>query len=89
MEILPEFSELKILRLLGLMTMAPFDATESECNDILTNEKITKVEISEMNLSRIPCTELSMGMSRDYEIAIKNGATLFESVQNFLKIYKS
>lgn len=89
MEILPEFSELENIEIVGLMTMAPFDATESECNDIFGRMKKFQVEISEMNLSRIPCTELSMGMSRDYEIAIKNGATLFESVQNFLKIYKS
>ena len=31
MEILPEFSELENIEIVGLMTMAPFDATESEC----------------------------------------------------------
>ena len=44
-----------------------------------------QVEISEMNLSRIPCTELSMGMSRDYEIAIKNGATFVRIGTEFFK----
>ena len=69
----------------GLMTMAPFDATESECNDIFGRMKKLQVEISEMNLSRIPCTELSMGMSRDYEIAIKNGATFVRIGTEFFK----
>ena len=85
MEILPEFSELENIEIVGLMTMAPFDATESECNDIFGRMKKLQVEISEMNLSRIPCTELSMGMSRDYEIAIKNGATFVRIGTEFFK----
>ena len=85
MEILPEFSELENIEIVGLMTMAPFDATESECNDIFGRIKKLQVEISEMNLSRIPCTELSMGMSRDYEIAIKNGATFVRIGTEFFK----
>ncbi|MCO0816865.1 YggS family pyridoxal phosphate-dependent enzyme [Lactococcus lactis] len=85
MEILPKFSELENIEIVGLMTMAPFDATESECNDIFGRMKKLQVEISEMNLSRIPCTELSMGMSRDYEIAIKNGATFVRIGTEFFK----
>lgn len=85
MEILHEFSELENIEIVGLMTMAPFDATESECNDIFGRMKKLQVEISEMNLSRIPCTELSMGMSRDYEIAIKNGATFVRIGTEFFK----
>ena len=73
------------IEIVGLMTMAPFDATESECNDIFGRMKKLQVEISEMNLSRIPCTELSMGMSRDYEIAIKNGATFVRIGTEFFK----
>ena len=72
---LTELSELAHLEIVGLMTMAPFEATEEECHNIFGQLKKLQVEISEMNLPKIPCTELSMGMSRDYEIAIQEGAT--------------
>ena len=84
-ETLADFSELENIEIVGLMTMAPFDATESECNDIFGRMKELQVEISEMNLPKIPCTELSMGMSRDYEIAIKNGATFVRIGTEFFK----
>ena len=32
-------------------------------------------EVQELNLEYAPCTELSMGMSNDYKIAIEHGAT--------------
>jgi len=84
-EIIPQLIPFEKVEVVGLMTMAPFDATESECNDIFGRMKKLQVEISEMNLSRIPCTELSMGMSRDYEIAIKNGATFVRIGTEFFK----
>ena len=33
-------------------------------------------EVQALELPYAPCTELSMGMSNDYTIAIKNGATM-------------
>lgn len=83
--ILPELSKLENIEIVGLMTMAPFDATEDECNDIFGRMKKLQVEISEMNLPQIPCTELSMGMSRDYEAAIKNGASFVRIGTEFFK----
>ena len=32
-------------------------------------------EVQALNLPYAPCTELSMGMSNDYKIAIEHGAT--------------
>lgn len=53
-ETLADFSELENIEIVGLMTMAPFDATESECNDIFGRMKELQVEISEMNLQKFP-----------------------------------
>ena len=33
-------------------------------------------EVQELNLPYAPCTELSMGMSNDYLIAVENGSTM-------------
>ena len=33
-------------------------------------------EIQSLNLSYAPCTELSMGMSSDYKLAVQHGATI-------------
>lgn len=82
---LTELSALENVEIVGLMTMAPFDATEEECNDIFGRTKKLQVEISNMNLPHVPCTELSMGMSRDYQSAIKNGATFVRIGTDFFK----
>lgn len=85
LSVLTELSELENIKVVGLMTMAPFDATEEECDDIFGRTKKLQVEISEMKIPNIPCTELSMGMSRDYRNAIKNGATFVRIGTEFFK----
>ena len=59
----------------GFMTMAPFTENESEIRKSFITlrdirDKIQK-EYSDFNF-----TELSMGMSQDYKIAIEEGSTL-------------
>jgi pyridoxal phosphate enzyme (YggS family) len=82
---LTALSALENVEIVGLMTMAPFDATEAECEDIFRQMKKLQVEISEMKLANISCTELSMGMSRDYQTAIKSGATFVRIGTEFFK----
>lgn len=68
-------SQLDKVILVGLMTMAPFDATDNELNAIFKRANELRERIAEKNYSNMPMTELSMGMSRDFPIAIANGAT--------------
>ena len=55
--------------IIGLMTMAPFDASEEEIRQYFHELK----EISE-NINSEKPLQLSMGMSQDYPIAIEEGA---------------
>jgi hypothetical protein len=71
-ELVYRISELKNVRVKGLMAIPPVGSGEdvfSEMNGIF-------LRIKEKN---IPCTDmeiLSMGMSGDYELAVKHGSTL-------------
>lgn len=59
----------------GLMTMAPAAADESELRRYFKTMKQLQLEVQHAHLSYAPCTELSMGMSNDYQIAVEEGAT--------------
>ena len=61
------------VKIVGFMTMAPFEATEPEINDYFSNMKKLKEEYQEQYNY---VTEISMGMSNDYVEALKNGATI-------------
>lgn len=67
------------------MTMAPIDASETELIEIFDKAKSLQVEIASQNLAHIPCTELSMGMSQDYQQAILHGATFVRIGSKFFK----
>ncbi len=62
------------IKLLGLMTMAPFDIPENELNTIFSALKTTRDELEFKFKIKLP--ELSMGMSGDYKNAIINGSTI-------------
>lgn len=64
------------IKIKGLMTMAPFDASREEIRSVFKDLKDLSVKISDMNIDNVEMKELSMGMSRDYEIAIEEGATI-------------
>jgi pyridoxal phosphate enzyme (YggS family) len=57
----------------GVMTMAPFDASEETLRAVFAGAR----RCSELlRAAGHPATELSMGMSGDYEVAVEEGATL-------------
>lgn len=56
-------------------TMAPIDADNEQLDNIFASMKQLQIEIAAKEITNIPCTELSMGMSRDYTRAIQQGAT--------------
>ena len=61
------------VKIIGFMTMAPFEASESEINDYFLNMRKLKEEYQKQHDY---VTEISMGMSNDYVEALKNGATI-------------
>ena len=61
------------LRVRGVMTMAPLDATEAGLRATFSGARDAARILRE---SGHPADELSMGMSNDYEIAVEEGATL-------------
>jgi PLP dependent protein len=64
---------LSCLRVRGAMTMAAFDAGES---GLRTTFALTRQAREALKKAGHDATELSMGMSQDYEIAVEEGATM-------------
>ena len=84
-QVLPEFSGLTNIEIVGLMTMMPLGATEVELAGFFDQAKALQETIASQKLPNIPCTELSMGMSQDYQQAIKHGATFVRIGSEFFK----
>lgn len=63
------------IRVVGLMTMAPFTEDEEWIRKIFRSLCSLRDQIAAKNLAHAPCEQLSMGMSNDYSIAIEEGAT--------------
>jgi PLP dependent protein len=61
------------LRIDGVMTMAPLDADERTLRTTFAGARKVREQLSALGH---PATELSMGMSNDYEIAVEEGATM-------------
>ncbi|HBM15530.1 MAG TPA: YggS family pyridoxal phosphate-dependent enzyme [Lentisphaeria bacterium] len=64
----------KSVNLVGLMTMAPFEADELELNKIFATLNKKKNDLEDKYKINLP--ELSMGMSGDFKTAIANGSTI-------------
>jgi len=65
------------LRLTGLMTMAPYaENPEPVSRPVFRRLRELLRELNTRNVTAQPLTELSMGMTQDFEIAIEEGATL-------------
>ncbi|TPE37467.1 MULTISPECIES: YggS family pyridoxal phosphate-dependent enzyme [Streptococcus] len=83
--VLPELEGLDNLRIVGLMTMAPFEASQDELQAIFAATHQLQKELQKKQLKNMSFTELSMGMSRDYDLAIANGATFVRIGTSFFK----
>jgi pyridoxal phosphate enzyme (YggS family) len=64
---------LRGLRVEGVMTMAPLDADERTLRSTFSGARRVRERLAALGH---PATELSMGMSNDYEIAVEEGATM-------------
>lgn len=70
-----EVAELPGLELVGLMTMAPFTEDPEEVRPVFRQLRSLRQEIRKLGDSRLDLPHLSMGMSRDYTVAVEEGAT--------------
>lgn len=63
------------IEIVGLMTMAPNTDDEQTLHHVFQGLKAVQLEIEKLGIPNVPCHELSMGMTNDFEVAIEEGAT--------------
>lgn len=76
-EISDEFNEIKnleFINVVGLMSMAPIDATQERLEFLFSDIARLKEELQVKY--KVELKELSMGMSQDYKVAVRCGATM-------------
>ena len=84
-DVLAEIAQLDKIEIVGLLTMAPFEASQEELQDIFSKTHQLQKQLEKKQLKNMPFSELSMGMSRDFEVAIANGATYVRIGTSFFK----
>lgn len=75
-EFLEEISNYENIRVRGLMTMAPFDATEDYIREVFGKAKETFENMKKLKFKNFKVDYLSMGMTNDYMIAIEEGSNM-------------
>ena len=73
-EVFNSIRELPNIQICGLMNMAPLGVTDEELNYLF--EDILQIKLKLEKEFNYKLKELSMGMSQDYKIAVKHGATM-------------
>ena len=64
-----------LIRLRGLMTMAPFDPDPEHARPCFARLRELLEKLRETGAANPECIHLSMGMSQDYGVAVEEGAT--------------
>lgn len=75
-EVVREIAAFPNIQIVGLMTIAPFVADPEENRIYFKKLHQLCVDINKKNIDNIRMSELSMGMTGDYEVAIEEGATM-------------
>lgn len=73
---LPELNQCSNLQIRGLMTIPPLGLNEAEIVSVFDSTRELAKEIQQQNWSNIQMQQLSMGMSDDYQLAVRAGATM-------------
>jgi pyridoxal phosphate enzyme (YggS family) len=73
---LPQLNACERVRIRGLMTIPPLELDDSEILDLFHQTADLADRINQLQYSHIQIQELSMGMSDDYLLAVKAGATM-------------
>lgn len=71
-----ELSKMKNINVKGLMTVAPFTENPEENRVYFKGLKDLLVDINNKKIDNINMSELSMGMTGDFEVAVEEGATI-------------
>ncbi len=74
-DLIRRISLLEHIRIKGLMTIAPYTDDPEENRPYFRKLRELAVDIDSKNIDNVDMTELSMGMTGDYEVAIEEGAT--------------
>ena len=74
--LLEEVSRLANLRVEGLMALPPLREDAEAVRPFFRELKQLQVKLAGMSAANLELRELSMGMTRDYEVAIEEGATI-------------
>ena len=74
-DFISQLKDMNKINVIGLMTMAPLTADERMLFEVFSELKQLQLRIQKRQLPHAPCTELSMGMSNDFPLAVKAGAT--------------
>ncbi|KWX70460.1 YggS family pyridoxal phosphate-dependent enzyme [Paenibacillus jilunlii] len=72
---LREIAVLHRVKVIGLMTMAPYEAEPEQTRPVFRGLRELRDKLNLLALTPEPIQELSMGMSNDFEVAIEEGAT--------------
>lgn len=75
-DLIKQISNLKAIKIKGLMTIGLFSAEDYKVRSCFKLLKEIQQEVINRNIPNVEMKELSMGMSGDLEIAIEQGATI-------------
>jgi len=64
------------VRFVGFMTMAPFAEDPETTRPVFRSLRLLRDRLAPLFAGRYQLSELSMGMSNDYEVAVEEGATI-------------
>ncbi|OEF99537.1 YggS family pyridoxal phosphate enzyme [Vulcanibacillus modesticaldus] len=85
LDFIKEVSKFDSIQLVGLMTMAPYVEDKELTRPIFRKLRELLEQINDQNILDYKLTELSMGMSNDFEVAIEEGATFIRIGSLLLK----
>lgn len=80
-----QIKELKGVDILGLMNIAPLEANEQKLDELFEDVRKTQIEL--VNKFNLELKEISMGMSNDYQIAARHGATMLRIGRKLFSTY--
>ncbi|KAF0824494.1 YggS family pyridoxal phosphate-dependent enzyme [Cytobacillus firmus] len=75
-DFISSLADYKNLNIIGLMTMAPHTSDKDLLRACFRKLKDLQKQVKDQGFDFAPCTELSMGMSNDFSLAIEEGATM-------------
>ena len=75
-QLVEEIAELDNIRIMGLMTIAPYVENPEDNRMYFRKIKELSVDIRNKKIDNVSMGILSMGMTGDYQVAIEEGATM-------------